>query len=278
MKTGGNKGFFLVMNVQQSKKTTPMASNSGKNRLPFIWRYIPFIQNKLPFIGPFVRKNGPLVFGALTHPANNRWRKYHPGRQDSTPHRQAGVTMTELVVALAIVASMLALAAPHWSEFIMNNRLVTASNDFVAAVNLARSEAVKRGSTVVLCRSNDLDGTPPTCGGSSKDWGDGDKENGWLMYSLNTDGNEANYDPLNHTLIKKSPEIPLGVKIVSDTNGDSWLAFNRNGSLRESDEAAYALCDDRGAEFGTLVTITRTGRPVIESTDPDDTAKDCTPT
>lgn len=66
-----------------------------------------------------------------------------------------GFTLIELLVAVAILAVLAALAAPSFNEAILSNRLASYANSFVASVQLARSEAIKRNATVVMCRSAD---------------------------------------------------------------------------------------------------------------------------
>lgn len=63
-------------------------------------------------------------------------------------NRENGFTLIELIVALAVLAVLTALAVPSFRETMQNNRLVTRSNDIVTALNLARSEAIKRGEVV----------------------------------------------------------------------------------------------------------------------------------
>jgi type IV fimbrial biogenesis protein FimT len=242
-----------------SKTEEKMAHSS----IPFVGENHPFVRHTRPFVGPFVGPNEPLVFGA-SEPCI---------RAPGPAGRSAGMTLIELMVGVVIVAILVSLGAPQWTKFVQNNRLTATANDFVAAINLARGEAVKRGVTVVLCRSNNLQANPPTCGGTANNW-----STGWLLYSLEGDVNEKNYDKDIHVLVKKGYATPEGIKITSDSEGNQWLAFNPDGSLREDAEAAYAICDERGAQFGRLVVISLTGRASIENTDPGNAAKDCTPT
>ncbi|MGI4777528.1 MAG: GspH/FimT family pseudopilin [Janthinobacterium lividum] len=55
-----------------------------------------------------------------------------------------GFTLVELMVVLAVLAIALATAAPGFTGFLRNAELTTAANSFVASVNAARSEAMKR--------------------------------------------------------------------------------------------------------------------------------------
>ena len=72
-----------------------------------------------------------------------------------------------------VVAGVLAAAAiPGLGALILNARRTADVNGFVTAVQLARSEAFKRGRTVVLCKT--ADGT--RCGGSDMDF-----DQGWMV-------------------------------------------------------------------------------------------------
>lgn len=82
-----------------------------------------------------------------------------------------GFTLVELMVTIAIVAILSAIALPSFSNSIRNNRLATTTNEFIAAVNLARSEAVKSNRTGQVCASSD----GATCG---TNWSDG-----WIVWA-----------------------------------------------------------------------------------------------
>ncbi len=61
-----------------------------------------------------------------------------------------GVTLLELIVAIAIVGILASIAVPAFDNQIKNSRLVSNTNLVVGAVNIARSEAINRGVQVIL--------------------------------------------------------------------------------------------------------------------------------
>ena len=67
---------------------------------------------------------------------------------------QAGFTVTELMVVVAIVGIIAAIAAPDMAEMIRRQRVKTASFDLFAGLTMARSEAIKRNITVQVTPTN----------------------------------------------------------------------------------------------------------------------------
>lgn len=80
--------------------------------------------------------------------------------------RQAGLTLVELMVALAIGALLLATAAPYLGDYITNSRLRENGNLLLSEALIAQSEAIKRNVTVRLSTSGTtiqvLDMTTPS--------------------------------------------------------------------------------------------------------------------
>lgn len=62
-----------------------------------------------------------------------------------------GVTLIELMVALALAAIVLTIGIPSFRSIIENNQLTTRTNEIVTLLNLARSDAVRRGAPVSIC-------------------------------------------------------------------------------------------------------------------------------
>lgn len=65
-------------------------------------------------------------------------------------YKQAGFTLIELIITLGLVSILALLAAPSLSQFIKQERLVTTANQLNSVYRYARSEAIKRATTVTL--------------------------------------------------------------------------------------------------------------------------------
>lgn len=85
---------------------------------------------------------------------------------------QKGFTLIELMITLAVLAIVLGIAAPSFSSMLQDNRASTLGSELQGALQFARSEAVKRRQSVVICRSN--------AGGGDCEEGT-DWSGGWLV-------------------------------------------------------------------------------------------------
>lgn len=87
-----------------------------------------------------------------------------------------GITVVEFLIIVAALAVVITLAVPGSSLLVEHYRLKAASANLFNGLNLARGEAIRRGSTVRVC--------PSSNGRFCRN--DGDWSQGWLVYS---DGN-----------------------------------------------------------------------------------------
>jgi type IV fimbrial biogenesis protein FimT len=129
--------------------------------------------------------------------------------------REPGFSLIELLVVLAIAAISLAMGVPSFRILIQNQRTTTTVNDFFAAVNLARSEAMQRGVRVDLM---------PAQGGN--DW-----TKGWVVF-VDRNGNHKP-DSSDQIIFTHGP-VPEGLKIESKLKDSSaeYLAYNGYGRTR----------------------------------------------
>lgn len=83
----------------------------------------------------------------------------HPVPQRIQPRRavrpaQGGFTLTELVIAMLVLAIVTAIALPSFTDTLARNRLAAQNNELVAAINLARTLAIQSRSQAGICGAN----------------------------------------------------------------------------------------------------------------------------
>lgn len=143
--------------------------------------------------------------------------------------RSSGFTITELIVVVAILAVLGGLALPGFRSLIASNRLTTAANEMLAAIMSARSEAIKRGKRVVLCKSSDSS----TCS-NGLTW-----NSGWIVFvDDNNDAARANTEQL-----LRVGQSMTQVTATADANVTNYISFAPRGS---------ALLTTGGAQSGNI--------------------------
>jgi len=157
------------------------------------------------------------------------------------------------MITLSIAAILLTLAVPSFTDFTKNNRLITQTNDFVTSLNLARSEAVRRGDRVTVCKSSDQ----ATCAAS------GTWDQGWIVFAdVNGNGVVTNaatnilrvHAGLSGSVVLKSSALPSYVSYVSSGATQQIGSFTTQSGL-------LAMCDDRGLISNAEgIQISATGR------------------
>ncbi|QDF98332.1 hypothetical protein CJ010_18200 [Azoarcus sp. DD4] len=70
-----------------------------------------------------------------------------------TRRLSGGFTLVEMMVVLAVLGILFGIAVPASQSFLTSTRLTTAANDVLLGLTLARSEAVRRNTTVFFCLS-----------------------------------------------------------------------------------------------------------------------------
>ena len=163
-----------------------------------------------------------------------------------------GFTLLELIIIIGILGLTMAFAAPGLGTMISNNRISSDANDFVAALQLAKSEAVARVNPVVVCKKN-VDSNGCVAGG---DW-----SQGWIVFS-DDNGNGGVDAGDNEAIISIHDALHERITFGGTAGADSFITFRPSGTSSVTTTEVLIICDERGFESssrGILVTITGRG-------------------
>jgi len=175
-------------------------------------------------------------------------------------NQHKGFTLMEVMMVVTIVGILSIVAMPSIGEYIKNQRIKSQMFDVLNALNIARSEAVKRKTTTTFCSTTSF----TDCAGSTT-WTTG--------YMIFEDANaDATFDVGSDTSINTGAALSGGSNaLIADANN---IIYRTDGSI--STTTTFAICDDRGEAHGREITVKQVGRASIEG-GVGQTIADCTP-
>jgi len=172
-----------------------------------------------------------------------------------TLRNQSGFTILEIMIAIVVLAIFLTLAVPSFQAALQNNRLTSATNGFVTAMQFARSEAISRRAPVTVCGSSD----GSTC---NDDW-----ETGWIVFL--DDNNEGTTAAVVDEVIRVWPTFAGGATNAGDA--PNFIRFLGSGLVDGAAGTTYPVefalempgCTGDNAR---IIEIERTGRVSAQRT------------
>lgn len=169
-----------------------------------------------------------------------------------------GFTLIELLITIAIAALLLKLAVPSMQAMIEGNAVNKHVTTFISDLRYARSEAIKAGVPVVMCRSLNSESAAPVCTtAGSSEW-----KTGWLIF-VNRDLNSTNtYNAANDTLLRVQGEAKDSGGIVPSSTVDKFI-FRPTGLMSAGASTFTFNSVTQEGSRQKLVCVSRQGRARI---------------
>jgi type IV fimbrial biogenesis protein FimT len=167
--------------------------------------------------------------------------------------QEFGFTLIELMIGIAVLAILMSIAIPSFTTLINNNRTVTATNNLITALTLARSEASKRGAPVVACSANS---SQSACS-AGLSW-----NNGWIVFVDNAATNGSLDAGENIIQMWSAPSGSVSVSSPTATS----VSYRGSGEVSTATPFTFTLLSSgcTGSNARTI-TVNNVGRIQVAS-------------
>ena len=164
-----------------------------------------------------------------------------------------GLTLVELMIVLVVLAATLSAGAPSMQNMLHKNRVRSEASRMLAAINLARSEAVMRNLPVSMCPSAMSLTGEPLCSGIFS--------GGWIVFS-NAD-KDGVVDAGTDEVLKVFAGLPRGYTLTNRAGTKAALElihYLPDGSSHRN--RTLLFCSPAGASVHALsIVVNIVGRP-----------------
>ncbi|BFM21646.1 GspH/FimT family pseudopilin [Gilvimarinus japonicus] len=133
---------------------------------------------------------------------------------------QVGFTLIELLITTVVLAILIAMAAPSFQTMILNSHSEAVGESLVNAIQVTKTEAVKRGRRVSLCAANNAGNA------CANDW-----TNGWIIFVDEAATDEA-AAPVVGDVLRHTSDFDDATQITATNNGaTNFVRFTSTGQL-----------------------------------------------
>lgn len=172
-----------------------------------------------------------------------------------------GTSLMDVLTTLAVASLLFGMGIPGFQSYLGNSRLVSSTNLLSRSLSLARSEAVKRESQVVICKSQNQQSC--TSAGS---W-----RQGWIIFEDRLPNRQRDEtEPLIFAKSELSPGLSLDYRAFRSSN---FITFRPTGITKTN--GSFTLCYNSDADSARALILAKSGRIRFSRTRADGHPLDC---
>ncbi len=167
--------------------------------------------------------------------------------------RNHGFTLQETLVALTII-SLLSVGTLAFGRLLRSTHATTQVNTLIANLYFARSEAIKRGQPVTLCKSD----SGVACTEDSA-WQDG-----WIIITDDNGNGELDGDD---RILRVAPKLEGGTTLTFNAWGvgtGKYVSYAASGMTMKN--GTFRFCNIDGPKYARAVILIKSGRVRTSST------------
>ncbi len=172
-----------------------------------------------------------------------------------------GFTLIELMLVVGIIAVMASLAAPSFRTMLVKRTVQAGALALVEDMRFARSEALRRATTVTICNLAVNSTSACIAGGTTPNWA-----NGWLVFVDNSGSANSTVDTGEEILRVQQPLA--GILTIQDfvtaTSTKASFTYQANGWARSASEPIALTPTGTVPKNSTrLLCVSLQGRPSL---------------
>ncbi|KAA3641490.1 MAG: prepilin-type N-terminal cleavage/methylation domain-containing protein [Proteobacteria bacterium] len=163
-------------------------------------------------------------------------------------NKQSGLTLIEMMIALAVIGILTGYAVPNYQQFKHNKMMSTEINRLIGSLHFARNQSIIYGTQVVLCPSQSLQ----SCDAVSH-W-----HKGWLVFKDDNHNRELDSD---EDILTVEQAMQNSLTAVASVYRQK-IRYDRLGASPGTN-LSIRFCDFRGADHAKAVIVNNVGRPRV---------------
>lgn len=150
--------------------------------------------------------------------------------------RGSGFTLVELMVTVSIMAILMAIGVPQMREFMLKQQVAADYENLAQAIQLAKTEALKRSGAVSICPLTSETEAPACPSTATTDW-----SKGWMVF---IDVADASGAPTPYVANVDTPiKVEQGTRTGSVIYGSNlrMMRFEANGLFQNRAPESFKI-------------------------------------